>query len=313
VRYRALFLGSNNIVPIATMRSWLGAGHEIASFWRPATPTGGAVRRDRRRAWILPRCSATAIAGKHGFPIRDVSRLATWPDAVDAARATGADVLISAFFRYVIPTGMLDLFGDRAVNFHPAPLPRFRGPAPIHAMVLDRSILTDGAMTIHVLAPGLDEGPIVAQEQLAFPADMTIHSYEIALAQASARMAAGVLPQFFDGDIKAVPQDEGAATYVRTMRHELDLSIDQTADEIRWRCATFAKSHPLKIVGIDDGLAIGFVSIVGPPSGLSPAIGPFTIDFDAADARVRVRRKLPFTRQFRTLRDFYKLAKASVD
>ena len=312
MRHTALFVGSFNPSAVAVMRAWLAAGHRISAFWRGITPTMGPVRRDRRLSFVLPRWSVTALAREHGFPVRDVPRLSAWPAAEDEVRATGADVLVSVYFPFVVPTGILEMFGPRALNFHPAPLPRYRGPSPTQAMVLDRSILTDAAMTLHVMTPGLDEGPIVAREPVHFPEDLCLDRYVLATAEAAGRLAREQLPRYLAGELPAVPQDAAEATYVRITPAELALSPELSADEIEWRCRTFAADRTLGIAGLDGVRVTGFVGILGPATGRAPEIGPLSVALDVADARVRLRRKLPLARQVRRLRRFMLLARTPV-
>lgn len=307
--HRALFLGSIDPVPIAVMHAWVNAGHEIAAFWRAGTPTRGPLRRDRRLSFLMPRWSVAGLNRRHPFPIRDVWRLASWPQAAAEARATGADVLISAYFRYLVPSDMLAVFGTRAVNFHPAPLPRYRGPHPLGAMVLDRSIATEGAMTLHVLNAEFDEGPIIASLPVPLRSDFSFTRYELAFADAAARLCGEALPQYLAGSLPAVPQDESQATYARLSPGDLGLKPSLTADEIRWLCNTFAKLRPLSIAGVESVTAIGFRDIVGPPSGQPPSVGQLSVAFDAADARVRVWRKMPITRHVRRLGRLIDLAR----
>jgi methionyl-tRNA formyltransferase len=312
MRRSALFVGSFNPSAIAVMRAWLAAGHRIQAFWRGVTPTPGPVRRDRRLSVVLPRWSVAALAREHGFPVRDVSRLSSWPDAEKEARATGADVLISVYFPFVVPPAVLDIFGARALNFHPAPLPRYRGPSPVPAMILDRSILTDGAMTLHVMTQGLDEGPIVARRPVPFPDDLSLDGNALALARAAGWLARESLPRYLAGDLPATPQDTSQASYAKVMPADMALSARLSADEIRWRCRVFGADRTLQIDGLDRVRVTGFAGILGPATGRAPEVGPLSVAFDAADARVRLRRKLPMVRQIRRLRRFVLLARTPV-
>jgi methionyl-tRNA formyltransferase len=308
--WRALIAGSAAPVAAAVIQAWIGAGNSVAAFWHASPP--GYVRRDRRLSWLVPRWSVSALARAHRFPIRRVPRLATWPEAVSAAEATGADVLISVFFRYRLPGEVLDLFGSRAVNFHPAPLPRYRGPNPIVAMVLDRSILTDGGMTLHILNEAFDEGPIVASEPVALSSNLDIARYQLGLAQAAARLTAGALQRYLVGEIVSVPQDHSQATYARPPATSWCLGRDMTTDTVRWQCRTLARQRPLKIAGIDSATATGFRAVLGPPSGEPPTVGVLSVAFDAADARVSVWRKMPATSRIRRLRRLADLARTPV-
>lgn len=210
---RALIVGSIGPVSAAVINSWTEAGNSVAGFWRASATGRGPVRRDRRLAWLLPRWSVASLASKHGFTIRDVSRLATWPQAAAEAEATGADILISVYFSYLIPGQVLDLFPSRAVNFHPAPLPRYRGPSPMAAMLRDRTILTDGCMTLHQVNQAFDEGPIIAREPVAFSANLSVYRYNLDLARAAARLTGGALQRYLRGDLVPVAQDDDLATY----------------------------------------------------------------------------------------------------
>lgn len=304
--WRALIVGSVGPVAAGVIRAWIGAGNSVAGFWHASS--AGFVRRDRRLAWLVPHWSVAASARRHRFPIRRVPRLSTWPQAAAAAEATGADVLISAYFRYLVPGEVLKIFGSRAVNFHPAPLPRYRGPDPVTAMILDRSILTDGGMTLHVLDEVIDHGPIIAREPVALSSDLDVGRYHLDLAQAAARLTAGALQRYLAGEIAPVPQDDGQATYAKPPAESRDLRPDMTADEIRWRCRTLARRRPVRIAGIEPIMITGFRGVIGPPKGEPPTVGVLSVEFDAADARVSLWRKVPGISRIRRLRHLADLA-----
>lgn len=313
MRHTALFVGSLNPAAVAVMRAWLAAGHRVSAFWRGITPTVGPVRRDRRLSVVLPRWSVAALAREHGFPVRDVPRLSSWPDAEKEVRATGADVLISVYFPFLVPAGVLRIFGPRALNFHPAPLPRYRGPSPMQAMVLDRSILTDGAMALHVMTAGFDEGPIVARVPVPFSlGDLCLDRYALALAQAAGRLARESLPRYLAGDLPATPQDASQVSHARVMSTDLELSPRLSADDTEWRCRTFGAHRALEIAGLDGVRIIGFAGRLGPATGAPPEVGPLSVALDVADARIHLRRKLPMVRQLRRLRRLLFLARTPV-
>jgi methionyl-tRNA formyltransferase len=311
VAHRALFVGSVGPVPAAVMRAWIGAGNSVAAFWRASAP--GPIRRDRRLSWIMPQWSLAAMERKYEIPVRDVKRLSTWPEVAEEARATGADVLISVYFRYLIPREVLKVFGPQAVNFHPAPLPRYRGPQPLWAMVLDRTILTEGAMTLHVLGETFDTGPVIARTPVGLPADMNLERYTLQLSQAAARLTDDALMHYLAGELQPEPQDESRATYARPDSSERHLRLDMTVDEIRWRCRTLARVARMGVIGLTDSVKIiGFRAVVGPRTAEPPVIGRWSVEFDAADARVRLWRKLPLNGQLRRIRYLVDLARTPV-
>jgi methionyl-tRNA formyltransferase len=303
--YRALFLGSMDPAMAAAMRGWLSGGHQIAGVWYGLPKWQGAVHRDARYALVAPQWSVSAVARRHGIPIRRVPRLLSWPGRPEALREIRVDVLVSVYFPFLVPADMLAAFGDRAVNLHPAPLPRYRGPNPFHAMVLDRSILTDGAMTLHVMTDRFDEGPIIAQRPIAFPPDRSFVRYLLGAAGAGRRLMSEALPAYLDGGLAAVPQGEaGTASYARITSDELALSSNLSVEDMRLRCLVFARRRAIPVKGIPDIRVAGFDRELGPATGAPPRIGFLSVDVDAQDRRVRLWRKQPWSSPLGKWRDW---------
>jgi methionyl-tRNA formyltransferase len=304
-RHRALFLGSMDPALAAAMRGWLSGGHEIAEVWYGQLNRAGALHRDARYALLAPRWSVSATARGHGIPVRPVPRLASWPDRLEALKRVGADVLVSVYFPFLVPADMLAHFGDRAVNLHPAPLPRYRGPSPFHAMVLDRSILTDGAMTLHVMNDRFDEGPIIAQTPIGFPPDHSFMRYLLAAASAARRLTSEALPAYLNGSLASTPQAAaGPASYVRVTTSDVALSSDLSVEDMRLRCMLFARRRALPVKGVPKLRVAGFDRMLGAATGAPARIGLTGIEMDARDGRVRLWRKQPWSSPLGKCRDW---------
>ncbi len=123
--------------------------------------------------------------------------------------AAKPDLLLSYTFPYRLPDALLDVAPLGAVNLHPAPLPRFRGPNP-HRMIYegDRTI---GA-ALHRMAPEFDAGAILSVQEAALPDAPTLESVRelydrliiAALDEGVGRAARGE---------RGEEQDDAAATY----------------------------------------------------------------------------------------------------
>lgn len=300
---KALFLASYVPEAARAMQGWLDAGHEIAAVWRPELKRQGTRHRDGRLALYAPRWSSSALTRRENIPVHVVPRLSRWEGRLDAARAVGADVLVSVYFPFVVPQDLLDLYGERAVNLHPAPLPRYRGPSPFYAMMLDRSILTDGALTLHVMSAGLDEGAIIAAEPIAFPPDHSLPRYRLGAARAAYKLMRENLPAFIDGKLVTREQDTAIATYIGFDQIDIALDTSMTVDEIRWRCQAIAPSRPLPIRDHAKLKVAHFSRVLGPPTGQPTSVGRFTVDMDCRDGRVRLSRKMPWMSPQRKLRE----------
>lgn len=306
----ALFLGSPSIAPAAIVARWLANGHRIAAFWNDAA-RDDLWRLDRRLARVAPHWSVGRHLKAAGVPIVGVPRLSTWSDGARLAADMNADVLISAYFHHIVPPEILGLFPDRAFNIHPSLLPRYRGPTPLQAMILDRATDATG-VTLHLLEPTIDTGAIVAQAPVSFPEKPPVMRYAIDVAHAAARLV-DEIPPFLQGRIKAGPQDESAASYVRVRPADAFIvSSELRADEIAWRCGMMPYFRAPAILPLPGRDAIGFDRVLGPPTGEPPRARWLTADFDAADHRVRVRLRKGGWRRLERWRMYWRLRRSPV-
>jgi phosphoribosylglycinamide formyltransferase-1 len=88
-----------------------------------------------------------------------------WDRALAAAIAAHTpDLVVSAGFMKIVGPAVLEAFGGRLINTHPALLPAFPGA---HAV---RDALAAGApvtgATVHVVDAGVDTGPVLAQREV---------------------------------------------------------------------------------------------------------------------------------------------------
>src|SRR5690606_22339296 len=106
---------------------------------------------------------------------------------------------------------LIGLFPPGALNFHPALLPRYRGPRPFHRIAIDNAWKDAGGVTLHEMTDAFDEGPIVAQAAMS-DASVTGEPGEF-VADALASMARHVIPRYCAGEIGAWPQPPGDYPY----------------------------------------------------------------------------------------------------
>lgn len=109
-----------------------------------------------------PAPSVAAAARRWGVP------LARWPvspnaaDVVAALRAFAPDVLVSIACPRILQETVLALPRLAALNVHGGRLPAYRGMHSAFWQLYQGE--TDGVTTVHLMAPDVDAGPIVAEE-----------------------------------------------------------------------------------------------------------------------------------------------------
>lgn len=120
-----------------------------------------------------------------------------------------ADLGFSVFYDRILPAATIDRFG-RLLNLHNAPLPRYRGVSPIN-WALKNGERAHG-VTIHEIAPGIDDGPIVAQvEYSIYPEVDEVRDVYARALEYGWTLFEQTVPML--DRIAARPQDERLATY----------------------------------------------------------------------------------------------------
>jgi methionyl-tRNA formyltransferase len=166
-------------------------------------------------------------------------------------RAMEPDLIISATFAKRIPPLVTEIPRYGALNFHPAPLPRGRGPNP-QRLLYEGDLST--AVTLHRIVPEFDAGAIVSQPTRRFPEAITpeivlgtwLDLFTDALDEGVARAIAGEY---------GTPQDDSRATYAAPFTpDERILDWDEPALTIQRRATALNLVGPQSLAEIDGQL-----------------------------------------------------------
>jgi methionyl-tRNA formyltransferase len=145
------------------------------------------------------------------------------PEKLDgAARALVAelkpDILVSFAYGRIFGPKFLGLFPLGGINIHPSLLPKYRGPTPIPAAIINRD--TETGITIQRLAAEMDSGDILVQEKLLLDGRETTASLSETMAQKAAELLPVALRGIATGTLQARAQDHSAATYCSLIEKE---------------------------------------------------------------------------------------------
>ena len=130
----------------------------------------------------------------------------------------GCDLLVCFAYGSIFGPKFLSLFSRGGINIHPSLLPRFRGPSPIPAAILNRDKET--GITIQGIAGEMDCGDIFVQEKIPLYGSETAFSLGETVAAKAALMLPQFLRRFLDGTARAVPQT-GEPVYCSLIRREM--------------------------------------------------------------------------------------------
>ena len=163
------------------------------------------------------------------------------PQAIARLRVAAPDLLLSFYYRRVLPEAMLSAPRLGAFNMHGSLLPKFRGRAPVNWAVLKGE--TSTGATLHAMTPRADAGPIVDQEAVPIGPDDTAFDVQLRVTAAAVVILARKIEELKAGKAKQTPQDESAATRFGKRRPE-DGRIDWSRPAKQVHDLVRAVTHP---------------------------------------------------------------------
>ena len=165
------------------------------------------------------------------------------PENLDSAAreqvmALKPDILVSFAYGKIFGPKFLSLFPLGGINIHPSLLPKYRGPSPIPAAIINNETVT--GITIQQLAEKTDCGDILYQETIAVNMRETTASLSERVSKKAAEILPLALKGITEGTIQPKAQDNSAATYCPLLVKEDGLiNWSQSAGEIDARIRAF--------------------------------------------------------------------------
>src|SRR3989344_2543834 len=149
------------------------------------------------------------------------------------------DLGVVVAYGEIIPKDILDLFPLGILNIHPSLLPKYRGPSPIQATILNGDKET--GVSIIKLDEKMDHGAKLKTQNLKLKTDDTYVSLSQRLAMAGAQLLIDILPNYLVGKIKPVPQDDARATFTKIITKEDGrINWQKSAEEIERQIRAYA-------------------------------------------------------------------------
>ncbi len=211
-------------------------------------------------------------AAAHGLPTLYAEDLGR--DGVAAlAEETAADLVLSVFYRDLLPAPVLASARLAALNLHPSLLPAYRGRAPINWVLVNGERET--GVTLHHMVARADAGDIVAQRAVAIAPRETALSLYRKIEAAGVELLREALPLVAAGTAPRLPQDPSRASVVGRRRPE-DGRIDWSWPAARIDRLVRAVAPPWPgAFGEIDGRRVG-IHAGEPAEPLPPGIAPGT-------------------------------------
>jgi len=207
----------------------IGGGYKPAlAITVPDKPSG------RKQQLTPPAVKITAL--KHEIETIQPEKL---KDAEEKIRNFQPNLIVTAAYSKILPKEIINLPKYGCINVHPSLLPKHRGPSPVQQTILDGDKKT--GVTIMLMDDQIDHGPILAQEETEIKPRETASELHDRLAEIGGELLLKVIPQLMAGTIKAVPQNNEAATYTKIIKRK-DGEIDwrNSPEEIERKIRAFS-------------------------------------------------------------------------
>ncbi len=150
---------------------------------------------------------------------------------LDHVKALEPDLLVVAAYSKIFRENFISLFPRGGVNIHPSLLPKYRGPSPVQATILNGDRET--GVTVQRLALKMDSGEILEQQRVPLEGSETSPDLLHTCFQIGARLAVNVVQMMEQGEIAGTAQVEEEATYCHLLKKQDGLiNWEDGADKI---------------------------------------------------------------------------------
>ncbi|NIM46857.1 MAG: methionyl-tRNA formyltransferase [Candidatus Aenigmarchaeota archaeon] len=172
------------------------------------------------RKQILTPSPVKILACRYKIPVFAPEKIS---DISSKLKTLSPELIIVAAYGQILPKEILDIPKRSCLNIHASLLPKYRGPSPIPATILNGDRKT--GVTLMLMEEKMDTGPILGQKTLTIKKDETTESLSKKLSKLGAELLIEILPKWIKGEIKSIPQNEKEATYTKIIKKE-DGKID---------------------------------------------------------------------------------------
>lgn len=196
---RVLFFGYSE-VGYATLEMLLARGvHVVGVFTH--------MDDGRETQWFR---SVPKLAAEHKLPEFTPESLKD-PAWEDTLRTLRPDLILSMYYRNMIPTRLLNLAPLGAYNMHGSYLPRYRGRAPLNWAIINGEDHT--GVSLHVMVKEADAGDVVDQEKIPIAPDEPVSAVLPRVRETAVRVLGRQLDALLAGTAPRTPQNHALATY----------------------------------------------------------------------------------------------------
>ncbi len=204
---RIVFMGSPEFaVPI-----FEGLAHRfkvVGVVTQPDRPSG------RGRKISLPPVKILAL--ELNIPVIQPIKLRSDLRAKGIIRSWNPTLIVVTAFGQILQKDVLEMASLGCLNVHASLLPRWRGPSPIQAAILNGDEIT--GVTIMKMDEGIDTGEILRQRSMKIEPEDTGDSLSRKLSKLGSGLLIETIPAYLNGEVQPFPQGDTPTPYAPILK-----------------------------------------------------------------------------------------------
>ncbi len=250
---RVVFLGTPDFA-VPALQTLINSSYKVvAVFCQPDRPVGRG--QSVQAPPVKLRAKGAGIPVFQPEKIRSIENQAIF-------RGLQPDFLVVAAYGQILPGWLLASARIAPVNIHGSLLPFYRGAAPVIWALLNGEKRT--GVTTMFMEETLDTGPILLQQDVSIPDDMTQGELSTQLARAGAELLLPTLDGLRNQTLSPVPQDNEKASWAPRITKDMSpVSWDASARDIHNKIRAF-NPWPVAHLTFRDQRVQLYQSTVGP-------------------------------------------------
>lgn len=219
---RVVFMGTPDFASVCLKALAEDGYNVVLAVCQPDKPVG------RKHIITAPPAKLTAIA--EGIEVYQPLSMKT-EEAYEKIASCKPDLIVTAAYGKILPQSVLDIPKYGPLNVHGSLLPRYRGAAPVQYSILNGDSVT--GVTIMRMDAGMDTGDILVKEEVTIDPDIHTDELMALLADRGSKLLISMIPDFIEGKIEAVKQNEDEVLLSPPIRPEqAEFNWNLTALEI---------------------------------------------------------------------------------
>lgn len=175
------------------------------------------------------------IAQKYDIPLEQTDEIKDLKIKIENLKP---DLIITAAFGQILPKEILDIPQYGCLNIHASLLPKYRGPSPIQAAILNNERKT--GITIILMDEKVDHGPIVTQRSLDLKGTENAGELHDQLAEMGSRFILEIIPKWIKKMLKIKEQDHSRASFTKILtRQDGEINWEKPAEALEREIRAF--------------------------------------------------------------------------